>query len=116
MERPIHPNELIDRIPGAWIVRGSGQEHLTAVRSPVFTGPGACGAFLVQENGISVRPPGFCNVNGLFEVNLAQAETVRVLRGPGTVVHGANALHGALQIYAPGPGYPERRSLSLEIG
>src|SRR5690606_27458909 len=68
-----HPNELFTRVPGAWISRGSGQEHLTAIRSPVLTGAGACGAFLYLEDGIPVRPAGFCNVNQLFEINTEQA-------------------------------------------
>ena len=45
------------------IQRGSGQESLTALRSPVLTGAGACGAVLVLEDGIPIRPVGTCNVN-----------------------------------------------------
>ena len=62
-----HPKQIFRRAPGVWISRGSGQEHLTAIRSPVLSGPGACGSFLVLEDGLPVRPTGFCNVNGLFE-------------------------------------------------
>ena len=93
---PTHPNELFSRVPGTWISRGSGQEHLTAIRSPVLTGAGACGAFSITEDGIPIRPAGFCNVNNLFEINLKQAAQVEVLRGPGSVVHGGNALHGVI--------------------
>ena len=64
-----HPSEWLTRIPGVWITRNSGQEHLTAIRSGVLTGAGACGEFLILENAIPVRPAGFCNVNGLIEVN-----------------------------------------------
>ena len=39
-----HPKQIFRRMPGIWISRGSGQEHLTAMRSPVLTGPGACGS------------------------------------------------------------------------
>ena len=60
-----HVNELGFRIPGVWFSRGNGQEHLTAIRSPVLTGAGACGAFLYLEDGIPIRPAGFCNVNEL---------------------------------------------------
>src|SRR6056297_1795673 len=80
--RPTHPAELFTRLPGTWITRGSGQEHLSAVRSPLLTGAGGCGALLILEDGIPIRPPGFCNVNNLFEVNLLQADGLRVLRGP----------------------------------
>ena len=40
-----HPKQVFSRVPGIWISRGSGQEHLTSLRSPVLTGPGACGSF-----------------------------------------------------------------------
>jgi len=115
-EAPKHPNEVFDRIPGAWISTGSGQEHLTAIRSPVLTGPGACGAFMVLEDEIPTRPSGFCNVNQLFEVNIAQANQVVVLRGPGTVTYGSNALHGAINIRTPGPSVMPFSEYALEAG
>ena len=40
-----HVNEVTERVAGVWVSRGNGQEHLTAIRSPVFTGSGSCGAF-----------------------------------------------------------------------
>ncbi len=116
LEAPKHPNEIFDRIPGAWISRGSGQEHLTAIRSPVLTGSGACGAFMVLEDEIPTRPSGFCNVNQLFEVNVAQARQVDVLRGPGTVTYGSNALHGAIDIQTMGPSADPFAEFAVEIG
>jgi len=47
-----HITESADRISGVWVSRGNGQEHLTAIRSPVFTGPGSCGEFVVLVDGI----------------------------------------------------------------
>lgn len=120
-----HPQELFTTVPGAWISRGSGQEHLTAIRSPVLTGAGACGAFLVLEDHIPIRPAGFCNVNNLFEVNLRQASAVSVLRGPGLSQHGANALHGVIDIASPRArsnqaffegGSPDYRRFGLQAG
>ncbi|MGI9264156.1 MAG: TonB-dependent receptor [Gammaproteobacteria bacterium] len=96
-----HISELLFRAPGAWIVRGSGQEHLTALRSPVLTGAGACGAFLFLEDGVPIRPAGFCNVNELMEINTEQAEAVEVIRGPGTALYGSNALHGTINSINP---------------
>jgi len=115
-EAPKHPNELMDRVPGAWISRGSGQEHLTALRSPVLTGPGACGAFLVLEDQVPVRPSGFCNVNALFEVNIGQAKQVSVSRGPGTVIYGSNALHGVIDVRSADPDPASAATFGLEIG
>jgi len=109
-----HANEVLARIPGAWASRGSGQEQLLALRSPVLTGPGACGAFLVLDDGVPIRPAGFCNVNQLFEVDLAQAARVEVLRGPGSAVHGSNALHGVVAVKPRLPGDGGR--LRIEFG
>jgi outer membrane cobalamin receptor len=63
-----HIHELLTRVSGVWVSRGSGQESLPSIRSPVLTGAGSCGAFLTLENGIPTRPSGFCNVNQLFEI------------------------------------------------
>ncbi len=78
-----HINEVLQRVPGVWISRGNGQEHLTAIRSPVLTGAGSCGAFVMAQDGISLRAPGFCNVNELFEATTELAERIEVIRGPG---------------------------------
>jgi outer membrane receptor protein involved in Fe transport len=115
-DAPQHPNEVFDRVPGVWISRGSGQEHLTAIRSPVLTGAGACGGFMVLEDDVPTRPSGFCNVNQLFEVNIAQANQIEVLRGPGTVTYGSNALHGAINIFTAGPSDKSYAEYALEAG
>lgn len=111
---PTHANEAFARIPGAWASRGSGQEQLLSLRSPVLTGPGGCGSFLVLDDGVPIRPAGFCNVNQLFELNLAQAARVEVLRGPGSAVHGSNALHGVVAMRPRLPG--DGGGLRVEFG
>ena len=74
-----HSNQLFNRVSGAWVSRGNGQESLISLRSPVLTGAGACGAFFTAEDGINLRAPGFCNVNQLFDANLLQAAGVEVV-------------------------------------
>ena len=96
LTRANHPNEIMVRVPGVWIARASGQEHLTAIRSGVLAGPGACGEFLLLENGIPLRPAGFCNINNLFEMNTELASVLEVVRGPASALFGGNALHGAI--------------------
>ena len=98
-----HSSELVNRVAGAMIQRGSGQESLTALRSPVLTGAGACGAVLVLEDGIPIRPVGTCNVNELFEVNVEQAAAIEVLRGPGSALYGSSAVHGIINVIPPMP-------------
>ncbi len=96
LTRAGHVHEVMVRVPGVWVSRGSGHEHLTAIRSGVLTGAGACGEFLYLENGVPIRPPGFCNVNNLFELNTEQAAAVEVVRGPASALFGGNALHGVI--------------------
>ena len=110
-----HPAELLNAVPGTWISRGNGQEHLTAIRSPVLTGPGACGAFLLLENGLPIRPAGFCNVNNLFELNHEQAAEIEVIRGPASALYGGNALHGVINLHTPAPA-GNSQSLRLDSG
>jgi iron complex outermembrane receptor protein len=111
-----HHAEIINRAPGAMIQRNSGQESLTAIRSPVLTGPGSCGVFLFLENSVPIRPTGFCNVNELFEVNTEQAQSIEVLRGPAGVVYGSGAMHGAVNVLQAPPGELPPSSIALEGG
>ncbi len=96
--------------------RGSGQESLTALRSPVLTGAGACGSVLVLEDGIPIRPVGTCNVNELFEVNLEQAAAVEILRGPGSVLYGSSAVHGIINVIPPLPDDIPEFGVAIEGG
>jgi outer membrane cobalamin receptor len=111
-----HIYELGVRATGTWLSRGSGQENLTAIRSPVLTGPGACGAFLFLEDSIPIRPTGFCNVNELFEIPSELANTVEILRGPSNALYGSNGLHGTINVLMPEPGGKFAWNGSLETG
>ncbi|MFT5889736.1 MAG: iron complex outermembrane receptor protein [Zhongshania sp.] len=111
-----HISELLNQVPGVWISRGNGQEHLTAIRSAVLTGTGSCGAFYFSEDGIPLRARGFCNVNSLFDVNAEQAQRIEVIRGPGTAVHGSNALNGVINIISAAPSEEPETHISVESG
>jgi iron complex outermembrane receptor protein len=111
-----HVHQLMTRVAGAWVSRGSGQEHLTAIRSPVLTGPGSCGAFLFLENGVPIRPAGFCNVNQLFEIDTEQAQSIEVIRGPGNALYGSNALHGTVNVLMPMQGNRSAAHGIVEVG
>ena len=113
---PQHINELGNQIAGTWLTRGSGQETLPAIRSPVLTGPGACGAFLILEDGIPTRPTGFCNINELFEVPSEISRSVETIRGPSNALYGSNGLHGTMNILLPTPGDSPGWNGSAAIG
>lgn len=111
-----HSSELVNRAAGAMIQRGSGEESLTALRSPVLTGAGACGSVLVLEDGIPIRPVGTCNVNELFEVNPEQAAAIEILRGPGSVLYGSSAVHGIINVIPPMPDEIPAFGAAVEYG
>ena len=108
-----HIQEGLARVPGVNLQRGSGQEYLPALRSPVLTGAGACGALLTAEDGIPITSPGFCNINELFFAHHEAASQIEVLRGPGTAVYGGNALHGVVNVITARPGSASTAGLEL---
>jgi outer membrane receptor protein involved in Fe transport len=111
-----HIQDALSGVPGAWVVRGSGQEHQTAIRSPVLGGGGACGGFLLLENSIPVRPAGFCNINQFIELYTEEARAIEVIRGPANALYGSNALHGTVNVLMPGPGQGAAPHLSVTAG
>lgn len=111
-----HPAQIFYTVPGAWVTQGSGMESLVAIRSPLLTGSGACGAFLLLEDSVPIQPAGFCDVNALFEINTEQAAAVEVVRGPGSVLYGSNALNGIVNLLTRAPQTQPQNSASLELG
>ena len=108
-----HVQEALVRVPGVNLQRGNGQEYLPAMRSPVLTGAGACGALLTAEDGIPLTSPGFCNINELFFAHHEAASRIEVLRGPGAAVHGGNALHGVVNVITAGSAGSSLAGLEL---
>lgn len=98
-----HSAEAINQMPGAFVNRGNGVEHLTAIRSPVFSGGAAAGSFLFLEDGIPLRAPGFGNINALMESVDGLSNQIEMIRGPGAAVYGSNAMHGLINLRTPDP-------------
>ncbi len=100
---PQVPSEALNRLAGVNVQRGSGVEHLTAIRSPVLTGGAGAGSYLYLEEGVPMRAPAFANVNGLFDANDPIAGGIEVIRGPGGALYGSNAVHGMVNYLVRGP-------------
>lgn len=110
------PGQIFSLVPGAMVSDDGGQESLMALRSPLLTGVGACGAFLLLEDGIPIQPAGFCDDNALLWLNTEQASAVEVIRGPGSVLYGGNALHGIVNAYTEAPDRQPPETLRAEEG
>ncbi len=108
-----HPAEILNTVPGVNVQMNSGQELLVAIRSPVLPAGAGQGSFLILENGIPTRAPGFGNVNALFELHHETAEAIEVVRGPGSVRYGSNAVHGLINFIDPEPGAQTGSTLQL---
>ena len=112
---PQHIEQVLNRIAGVNIQRGNGQEYLPALRSPVFTGAGACGELLTAEDGIALRAAGFCNINEMFEAGTEYAQRIEVLKGPGTAMYGSNAMHGVVNVITQDP-INTNEQVAMEVG
>lgn len=110
-----HPAEVLNTVPGVNIQMNSGQEMLVAIRSPVLPAGAGQGSFLILENGVPTRAPGFGNVNALFEVHHETADAIEVVRGPGSVRYGSNAEHGLINFIDPEPGSQQGETLSVSV-
>lgn len=108
--------DILNTLPGINIQPGNGQEHLTAIRSPVLIGGAGAGSFLYLEDGVPLRSPGFANVNGLFEAHAEQAGRIEVVRGPGSALYGSNAVHGLINVLSPDPFAAPILTESLSYG
>ena len=97
-----HPAEILNFVSGVNIHRGSGQEHLSAIRSPVLTGGAGAGSFLYTLDGVPLRAAGFANVNGLLEAPIEVAARLEVFKGPGPADYGSNAVHGLINVVLDG--------------
>lgn len=91
---PAHPSRIANRIPGVWINATEGEGHMTSIRQPLSLLP----QYLYLENGIPTRSTGFFNHNALFEVNIPQASSIEIIKGPGTALHGSDAIGGVVNV------------------
>lgn len=92
--RPNHPSEVMNTMPGVWVNTTSGEGHQTSIRQPLTTSP----VYLYLEDGVPVRSTGFFNHNALYEINVPQADGIEVVKGPGTVLFGSDAIGGVVNV------------------
>nr|WP_298169509.1 TonB-dependent receptor [uncultured Pseudomonas sp.] len=111
-QRPRHPSELLNRMPGVRLSHLSGEGHSTSIRQPLTTAP----VYLFLEDGIPTRSTGFFNHNALYEINVPQAAGIEVNKGPGSALYGSDAIGGIVNVLTPEPPPEAEYGLSSEIG
>lgn len=110
--QPEHPSDIMNSIPGVWVNQTTGEGHMMSIRQPLSIFP----LFLYLENGIPTRSTGFFNHNALFEINVPQAGTIEVIRGPGTALYGSDAIGGVVNVETADPPAAPRAEATVEGG
>lgn len=110
--KPSHPSQIMDRVPGVWVRQTVGEGHMTAIRQPLTTNP----VYLYLEDGIPVRSTGFFNHNALYEINLPGADRIEVIKGPGTALHGSDAIGGTINVMTKAPSLRPEIQITPEAG
>jgi len=112
LTKPAHPLEILGQVPGVSISVTNGEGHQTAIRQGFTTSP----VYLFLEDGIPIRATGNFNHNALYEVNIPSAGGVEVIRGPGSALHGSDAIGGIVNVLTKMPRAVGGQDLSLELG
>jgi outer membrane receptor protein involved in Fe transport len=111
-ERPAHPSEAMNQVPGVYANTTGGEGHMAAIRQPVTTDP----VYLYLEDGIPTRSTGFFNHNALYEINVPQASRIEVFKGPATALYGSDAIGGVINVTTRAPSPAPAFSLDVEGG
>lgn len=109
---PTHPADVANRVAGVHVANLGGEGHMTSIRQPISTS----GLYLFLEDGLPTRPAGFFNHNALYEINMPQAGSIEITKGPGSSLYGSEAIGGIINtITDPSPEKFEFK-LNPEIG
>jgi len=90
--RPTLIGQAINKIAGVYMTNLGNEQHTMSIRQPISARP----YYLYLENGIPIRPLGAFNHNTLYEINMAGAERIEVIKGPASSIYGSNAVGGTI--------------------
>jgi iron complex outermembrane recepter protein len=98
-DQPKTMGDVINRIAGvSWNDLGN-EQHSMGIRQPNSTNS----VYQYLEDGIPIRPLGVFNHNSLNELNMADADSVEVVKGPSSSLYGSNAVGGAINLITAKP-------------
>ena len=111
-QRPSHPSQVMNQVPGVWVSNLSGEGHSTAIRQPLTTGA----VYLYLEDGIPTRSTGFFNHNAMYEINVPQSGGMEISKGPGSALYGSDAIGGTVNVLTRTPPRQAEIETSAEAG
>ena len=68
------------------------------------------------EDGIPTRSTGFFNHNALYEINVPQSAGIEVSKGPGSALHGSDAMAAVINVSTQVAPEETEGDVSLELG
>ncbi len=105
-------DQLVNKVPGVFMVDLGNEQHEMAVRQPLSTS----NLFLYLEDGIPIRTVGDFNHNALIEINQASLERVEVIKGPASSLYGSEAVGGAMNFITQSPSPFLSGKVQAEMG
>lgn len=109
---PAHPAEALNRTAGVHVNNLGGEGHMTSIRQPITTS----GVYLFLEDGLPTRPTGMFNHNGLYEINIPQADRIEITKGPGSALYGSDSIGGIINVITKAAPDEAEVSLNPEFG
>src|SRR5690606_23272256 len=70
--------------------------------------------FLYLENGVPIRPTGSYNHNALLEMNMAATNSIEVIKGPASSIHGSEAIGGTINFISKEASFYPTANLSVQ--
>lgn len=108
--KPAHPSEITNQVPGVYVNVTGGEGHMTAIRQPTTTQA----VYLFLEDGIPTRSTGFFNHNALYEINIPQADSIEIIKGPSTSLFGSDAIGGVINVLTSAPPKEKESAINIE--
>ena len=106
--KPTTIDEVINQTPGINMVDLGSEQHTMSIRRPIDYGA----SYLYLEDGIPIRTSGVFNHNALLEINMANVNSIEIIRGPASSIYGSEAIGGAINFISKKPSLQP----SIEVG